>query len=377
MNRGLRNDDVPVAALVLVACLVIQTGRTGATQTGDRWLDWVAVTVPCLALFWRNRWPVPVFAAVLGLVGLGGALGVRTPGIFLVPLVALYAVARHREARTAWVAVAVTVLAGFLTGPVGPAGWTGFAVISVITVAIAVIGINQRTRQAYLTALEDQAHRLEVERDQRARLAVAAEQARIAREMHDVVAHHLTVMVALSEGAAASVPAAPDRASTVMTQVAATGRQALTEMRRIVGLIRRDAPGERTPPPGVDDLDTLIEQVRRAGMRVTVVREGRKGLWGAGAELAIHRIVQEALTNTIKHAGPGVAVEVRLSFGPESAEITVTDDGTATPDEARGEKHGLVGMAERAAAFGSRVEAGPRAGGGWRVHTRLDLGKAA
>ena len=212
MNRGLRNGDVPVAALVLVACLVIQTGRTGATETGDRWLDWVAVTVPCLVLFGRNRWPVQAFAAVFVLVGVGGLLGVRTPGIFLVPLVALYAVARHRPARYAWVAVAVTVLAGFLAGPADPAGWTGFAAVTVITVAIAVIGINQRTRQAYLTALEDQARRLEVERDQRDRLAVAAEQARIAREMHDVVAHHLTVMVALSEGAAASVPAAPARA---------------------------------------------------------------------------------------------------------------------------------------------------------------------
>ncbi|MBM2616618.1 hypothetical protein JIG36_13720 [Actinoplanes sp. LDG1-06] len=451
--------DALVAVLTAVACLVIQTGRTGATSPGTSWLDWLAAVVPCVPLLWRSRWPVAVFWGVCALIGLGGLLGARTPAIFLVPLVALFAVARNRSAVHTWSAVGFTVLAGLLGRPEDSTAWTGFAAVSVVTVAVALIGINQRTRQAYLSALEEHALRLEIERDQRARLAVADERARIAREMHDVVAHHLTVMVALSEGAAASVPAAPGRAATVMTQVSATGRQALTEMRRIVGLLREGgvlsesgaageggavsensavsnsgelheddavhedgvvsnggavsngsavselptglsrpsgpsgsggnrpaengngglggigAGADRGPQPGLGDLDALVDRVRRAGPRVTLVREGAAGAWGPAAGLTVYRIVQEALTNTLKHVGTRVGVEVRLVFGPGSAEISVVDDGGGAvarePEPAN--RHGLVGMAERAAAYGGRVEAGPRPGAGWRVHVRLEF----
>ncbi|MBL7257498.1 sensor histidine kinase [Paractinoplanes lichenicola] len=353
--------DVLVAALTLVACLVIQTGRTGATAPGTSLLDWTAVILPCVPLLWRSQWPPAVFGAVIALIGLGGALGARTPAIFLIPLVALYAVARHRPARPAWAAVTVTILAGLVTRP----GWTAFIAVSVVIVAIAVIGINQRTRQAYLTALE-------ADRDQRARLAVADERTRIAREMHDVVAHHLTVMVALSEGAAA----APQQATPVMTQVAVTGRQALAEMRRLVGVLRDD--GGRTPQPGLGQLDELIDQVRGAGLDVTLTREGQPKAWGPGAELTIFRIVQEALTNTLKHVGPGAGVQVRLAYGPDEATIDVVDDGGGRVAREPGpaDRHGLIGMAERAAAYGGRVDAGPREGAGWRVHARLRIKEA-
>jgi signal transduction histidine kinase len=358
--------DILVATLVVAACLIIQTGRTGATATGTTWLDWSAVTVPCVPLLWRSRWPLTVFWLVVALIGLGGLLGARTPAIFLVPLVAVHAVARHREARHTWTTVAVTVLAGFLNRPADAAAWTGLGVVTVVTVAIAVIGVNQRTRQRYLTALE-------ADRDQRARLAVAEERARIAREMHDVVAHHLTVMVALSEGAAAAPPQAPP----LMTQVAATGRQALAEMRRIVGVLREG--GDRAPQPGLDQLDELVEQVRQAGLRVTLTRQGPVVAWGPGAELTIFRIVQEALTNTIKHVGPGAGVQITLAYAPGEATIDVVDDGGGRVARPPGpaDRHGLIGMAERAAAYGGRVEAGPREGAGWRVRARLRLPEPA
>src|SRR5262249_49944177 len=156
------------------------------------------------------------------------------------------------------------------------------------------------------------------DRDQQAQLAVATERTRIAREMHDIVAHNLAVIVALADGAAATATTAPQRAADVMQQVSTTGRQALGEMRRPVGLLRdgkQDADAEgrvREPQPGLDDIDRLVEQIRAAGVQVALTREGVPGSWGPGAGLAVYRIVQEALTNTLKHAGPRAAAQVRL-----------------------------------------------------------------
>ncbi len=213
---------------------------------------------------------------------------------------------------------------------------------------------------------------LERERDQRAQIAVAAERARIARDMHDIVAHNLAVMVALADGAALTATAAPARAAGTMHQVAATGREALGEMRRVLGLLREDGAG-RTPQPGLDGLDALVERVRAAGVRVALTVEGVPGKWGAGAGVAVYRIVQEALTNTLKHAGPQASAHVRLRYRDGGAEVEVTDDGgqrVAAPAGAGG--HGLTGMAERTAAYGGDVRAGPRDGTpGWRVVAHL------
>jgi signal transduction histidine kinase len=244
--------------------------------------------------------------------------------------------------------------------------WVAFTAVAALIVMTALIGTGQRTRAAYLAELEDRARRLEVERDQRARLAVAEERARIAREMHDVVAHHIAVMIALSDGAAAISAARP---AEVMGQASATGRQALAEMRKMVGLLTP----HRTPQPGLDDIDELVERVRAAGVRVVLTRDGTPGDWGAGAGLAVYRILQEALTNTLKHAGPAATAEVLVRYRPEGAEITVLDDGAGRDFEAPGEndRHGLAGMRERALPYDGRVESGPRPGTGWRVHATL------
>jgi signal transduction histidine kinase len=196
--------------------------------------------------------------------------------------------------------------------------------------------------------------------------------------MHDVVAHSLAVMIALADGAARSATSTPERAADAMGKVSATGREALGEMRRLLGVLQDagDGGGGRSPQPGLDDLDALVAQVRSAGPRVTLAVAGVPGAWGPGAGLAVYRIVQEALTNTLKHAGPDAAARVRLRYAADGVEIEVTDDGGRRPRAVQppgaGHGHGLAGMAERAAAFGGVVTAEPCADGpGWRVHAQL------
>ncbi|GAA3265059.1 two-component sensor histidine kinase [Dactylosporangium vinaceum] len=372
--------DVAVAAAVAAICAIVLSGRTGATQHGGGLLDWAACVLLPAPLIWRRRAPVLVLWGTALLLVLLGPARIESPAGLFVPLAALHAVARYRPARFVWPGVAAVVLPGWLNRLDEAFPWTAFAAVTAITVAAALIGINQRTRHAYLTALEDRARRLELDRDREARLAVAEERTRIARDMHDIVAHNLAVMVALADGAAATVPADPGRAADVMRQASATGRQALDDMRRLVGLLRRGTVGPPrrspvAPQPGLDDLDALVDGVRAAGVRVALIRDGTPGPWGPGAGLVVYRIVQEALTNTLKHAGPSAAAEVRLRFDQRSAELTIVDDGAGRaagiPDAA--DRHGLTGMRERAAFYGGAVEAGPRDGAGWQVRARLSF----
>jgi signal transduction histidine kinase len=366
--------DACLAGLVAAVSVPVTLGgasapgvfEPGTGVTGAGWVWFAALHVP---LVWRRRAPVIVFWTVLTLVG-GCVLAGRVTGVFLifVPLFAVYAVARHRPPRFLWAAVGAAVVAMELGRLRDDPGRPVLIGVASLTVATALAGVVLRMRRAYL---EDRARHLEREREQRARLAVAAERARIAREVHDIVAHNLTVMVALADGAAY---AGPERAADAMGKVAETGREALSEMRRLVGLLR----DERAPQPGFDDLDRLLDQVRAAGLRLAVTHEGVPGPWGPGAGLAVYRIVQEALTNTLKHAGPRARVQIRLAYTPADADLEITDDGagrTAGPPSGGATGgHGLAGMAERAAPYGGRVEAGPVPGAGWRVRARLRFG---
>jgi signal transduction histidine kinase len=365
--------DAAVAGAVALACGIVLSGRTGATTTDVGPLDWVSVVVLPVPLIWRRRSPVVAFWAVVALLWAAGLAGVGSPAAFFVPLTALHAVARYRPPRHVWPAMVGTVLPGYANRLDGESLWAPLIAVTAVTVSTALLGMHQRTRHAYLTALEERARRLEIDRDRRARLAVAEERARIARDMHDIVAHNLAVMVALADGAAATVPADPGRAATVMRQASATGREALADMRRLVGLLRRGDGGARAPQPGFDDIDALVDGVRAAGVRVDVVRDGAPGAWGPGAGLVVYRIVQEALTNTLKHAGPKASAEVRLRYEPGGAELSIVDDGAgrAARDPASAERHGLAGMQERAEFYGGRVDAGPRPPAGWRVRARL------
>ncbi|BCY05950.1 two-component sensor histidine kinase [Actinoplanes sp. L3-i22] len=358
-----------IAALAALACGIILTGRTGATVTATGPADWVAVVLLPVPLIWRRPAPVLVFALVTGAYWATQAAGLQNPGALLVPLLALHSLARHRPARYVWVAAALTVLPGLGARE----DWVAVAAVAALIVAVALVGISQRTRAAYLVELEDRARRLEIERDQRARLAVAEERARIAREMHDVVAHHIAVMIALSDGAAATAPGDPARAAGVMGQASAVGREAMGEMRKLVGLLNdfSGTPVAHAPQPGLDDLDALIDRVRAAGLEVTLIREGTPSGGSPGAALAVYRVVQEALTNALKHAGPNATVEVTVRHQPPYTEISVTDNGTGR--DAAPDGHGLAGMRERVAPYDGHVEAGPRSGNGWRVHATLRL----
>jgi signal transduction histidine kinase len=229
--------------------------------------------------------------------------------------------------------------------------------------------------------LTDRAERLEGERDQQVALAAAAERTRIAREMHDIVAHNLTVMVTLSEAAAAAVPAAPERSAEIMRDVSAVGRGALADTRRLLGVLRQDsaqpAADALRPVPGLAQLDELVGQVRSAGLDTTLEIGGQVPDLSEAMQLTVYRLVQEALTNTLKHAGQGARATVRLRFLPGELRVDIRDNGAGnagTPP--RGSGSGLPGMRERVRAFGGDVEAGPLEPHGWQVSARLDLDAA-
>jgi signal transduction histidine kinase len=192
--------------------------------------------------------------------------------------------------------------------------------------------------------------------------------------MHDIVAHNLSVMIALADGASYALHDDPARAELAMATASRTGRQALTEMRRLLGVLRDDDGSEssRAPQPGIHELDQLVGQVRAAGLPVTLAVEGDGDALPAGAQLTVFRLVQEALTNTLKHAGPRARAQVRLRFDAAGVDVEVSDDGTGARTSVQGAHGlGLNGMRERAAVYAGTVEAGPLATGGWRVHTRL------
>jgi signal transduction histidine kinase len=232
--------------------------------------------------------------------------------------------------------------------------------------------MNMRIRRAYLASLEERAARLEAERDQQARLAAAAERARISREMHDVVAHNLTVMVALADGAAYAARTSLDRAIGAMENVSAIGRTALVEMRRLLGVLRTAGEPQLRPQPGIGQLDELLDQVQAAGLSVTLVLDGDPSTVSTEAQLTVYRLVQEALTNVLKHAGPAASASVRLGFTSSTVSLDVSDTGTGNglshPDG-----HGIAVMRERAAIYGGSLSAGPDPRGGWRVRAVLDV----
>jgi signal transduction histidine kinase len=245
------------------------------------------------------------------------------------------------------------------------------------TAAVLVAGLYVSTRRAYLAELRARATYLERDRDRDSALAAAAERARIAREMHDSVAHHLTVIVALSDGALRSVTRAPGDAVDAIRDVAGTARQALAETRRLLGVLRAGSgPELREPLPGLADLDDLLGRVRAAGLPVRYEVSGTAADLAPALQLAVFRLVQEALTNTMKHAGPDASAAVRLQLAPAEVRVDVEDDG-AGRGAAPGAGGGLTGMRERISAFGGDLDFGPRHPSGWRVTARLYLDPAA
>ncbi|MYW06902.1 sensor histidine kinase [Streptomyces sp. SID2563] len=244
----------------------------------------------------------------------------------------------------------------------------------------ALAGILVRTRKEYTEALLDRADRLERERDQQARLAAAAERTRIAREMHDIIGHNLSVITGLADGGSYAAARSPERAAQALEAIGTTSRQALAELRRLLGVLR-DQPedADRTPQPTLGDIDALLEGVRRAGLPVRLDVRGTPPVQPLtpGRQLTAYRVVQESLTNTLKHAGPSpsLAAGVTLTYRPGSLETLVTDNGTPSRDErgSAGNGQGITGMRARASLYDGTLDAGPSAEGGWQVRLRLPL----
>lgn len=343
-----------------------------------------AAAIPVLAvvvapLIVRRVFPVPVFAWLVAASIVVGLWNDRVAAGFAL-MIGLYTVASIQPRKVAFAAAGVLEL-GVIGAAIHISGtdfWYDSIFLSGLVGTALGLGLYAATRRAYLAELHDRAERLERERDQQGALAAAAERARISREMHDVVAHHLTVMVALSEGAIAATAASPERGIEVMETVSATGRRALADTRRLLGVLRQtsgvDPPKVLQPVPDLTELDVLIDRVRAAGLPTTFQVHGASSEIPAGIQLTVYRLVQEALTNTLKHGGTDAHASVRLRHLPGELRVDVVDDGAGVavpnPVSVGG---GLVGMQERVHAYGGDISAGPSRPSGWRVSARLRL----
>ncbi|MFI1421807.1 sensor histidine kinase [Streptomyces sp. NPDC020731] len=334
----------------------------------------LGLSVPLLR---RRTHPAPVLLAMTPFA-LVNAWSGATLQAALLQLVVIYHITLRLPLRNLWWAPALVLTPVVIsTARYGEGEWSqqiGSQLTSVLVVVL--IGITVRTRQNYTEALEDRARRLEIERDQQAQLAAAAERARIAREMHDIIGHNLSVITGLADGGRYAAGKSPERAAQALDAIATTSRQALGELRRLLDVLRDEGtaahPAELAPQPALTDLDRLIDGVRNAGLPVRADIEGRAAL-PPGRQLTVYRVIQEALTNTLKHAGPDAASEISIIYGDKGAvTVTVTDTGTpttTTPADGRG----LPGMRERTALYGGTLEAGPRPHPeqGWRVRLHL------
>ncbi|MFF1699484.1 sensor histidine kinase [Streptomyces sp. NPDC058257] len=331
-----------------------------------------AVTVP---LLWRRSHPLAVYALMF-LAGLANNwTGAVLQGSLTLLIVVFNIAVRLPPRALAW-AYGLTVVPLLVSRFRYPQGsWDQQIVPTLMSFAIvALLGIAVRTRQEYMASLVQRAKQLEVERDQQAQLATNAERTRIAREMHDIIGHNLSVITTLADGGSYAAAKSPERAAQALTAIGTTSRQALTELRRLLEVLREEAPeaAALAPQPALTDLDQLIAGVRAAGLPVRSTVRGRPDSLPAGRQLTVYRVVQEALTNTLKHGGPEATAHVEAVYGDDGVRVTVTDTGAGgSPHGSSG--RGLTGMRERTALYDGTLEAGPlrHPPGGWQVELHL------
>lgn len=344
----------------------------------------VLAAITAIALLFRRYRPWAVLC--IGLISMLTLVLVTGEFDFVAALFGLYAVAVYRSTRQGWIALGV--IAGFATvtgvaatvlrgnADVEPLGAPPInAVLQVIVLALVVllIAINIGNSRRYLKALIERAEQLARERDQQATIATAAERARIAREMHDIVSHSLTVMITLADGSAAQTVGSPERAADAMRQVAETGRSALADMRRMLGVLSEDDGTDAAlePQPSTNDLGSLIERFRAAGLPVRYQATGTAPA-DTGQQLTVYRIVQESLTNVLRYAPAASTVSVVIVYSGDRIAVTVEDDATVHTAGGQGAGRGLLGIQERVGLYGGTVDSGPRATGGWRVHAEFE-----
>ncbi|WP_433892145.1 sensor histidine kinase [Streptomyces sp. CA-111067] len=380
-HQWVRRWSVPLFC-VLIGIPALQNGDGGGSAGVPLLLALMAAF--CVPLLWRQQRPILVFALTSVVSAVALALDADT-GSEAARVVALLNVGR--AGRPVQLAVCLAIAVGQTatsfalsdqSQQVGLQTWVVALVQAALVAAVAAAGLVARVVNAYIRALHERAVRLEVERDQRARLAVAAERARVAREMHDILGHTLAVIVGLASGAAGLTEAKPQRGAETLRIIADSGRGALAELRRLLAVIGDDdrTAAEGTPlapQPGLSDLAPLLERVRAAGPAVTLHTEGDRSDLPPGLQLAVYRVIQEALTNTLKHAAADTSVQVTITADDTAVHLTVQDSGPSLTPRANDDGRGLVGMRERAALYGGSVTAGPDGRGGWTVTARFEI----
>lgn len=328
------------------------------------------------ALYFRRRMPRLVLALTWVSLFTFGDYGEAN---LVAQLLALYAVAVYSTGRSAWIgfgaSMALASFAAWQTDNPAEVPWIPVAIqVTIMMFAATLVGINMGNSKRYVASLLDLAAQLTRERDQQAQFSRISERSRIAAEMHDVVAHGLSVMVALADGAHAIAPKDVNRSRAAMLEVAVTGRRSMTEMRRLLGVL--DVSFELAPlapQPGIDQLADLVESFRSTGLPVILERNGREPT-NSSVQLTIFRLVQESLTNVLRYADTPTRVVVQLISTHGSAEVTVTDNGRKQPGRtAPPFGRGLIGMQERVAIYGGTFEVGAGVRDGWRVHATMTL----
>lgn len=348
--------------------VVLSAGYIAHAAHLDQWTGGVPLAVLQVApLLVRRRYPRSVLAAITGAFILQAVIYTPIPPV--APFIGVYTVAANLPRYDGLVAAAVSTAAATIA-LLALGDYNRAASDLIPLIGAWVLGDNLGTRRAYTRALEERAERLEREREVEAARARAEEQARIARELHDVIAHNVSVMVVQAAAANDVFDTRPERAREALQAIESTGRSALAELRRLLGVVRSDG-AEYAPQPGLDGLDELVAQVRAAGLAVAVSVEGAPRPLPAGIDLSAYRVVQEALTNTLKHAHASHA-DVALRYGEDTLDVEVRDDGTGNGNGG-GSGSGLIGMRERVVAFGGSLATGPRTGGGFAVSARFPL----
>jgi signal transduction histidine kinase len=366
--------DVTLAALVGI--LVIGSAIAGGVPIGRTVEGALFGVAAALPLLFRRRWPFAVLAATL-LV----ALVANVDGAFALPvLIALYTIGSRRTWEATIAAVAAIVATSVLFGLLGGANFRSGDLIGVTLMAsiAAGFGLYVGSKRSGMAALRERAERLQRERELLAERAVAEERVRLAQELHDVVAHNVSLIVVQAQALGATVP--DPRVVEATDGIADLGRRAMTEMHRTLKLLRAADGGaaEREPQPGLGDLDALLDRARAAGVPIDLAVEGEPRPLEQSVDLSAFRIVQEALTNVVKHADRA-RTTVMLGYRPDALELTITDSGNGAPAPAgpASAGHGLIGMRERAALFGGTLNAGPREGHGFEVRASLPYGGGA
>jgi signal transduction histidine kinase len=368
--RVLRAHPDATAALFFLAAHLLERPLSPESQ-GSIAANVVCALLLTVPLIWLRSAPVPVALVLVGGAVLNQEIATNTDEMFTTILTLIYlgyALARHQDGRDRWVALGVLSLALTVSEGAFGSGDVGFVLF--VLAGGAIGGTLVRNRAALTRQLAERTHELEALRERRARDAVLDERRRIARDLHDVVAHTVSVMVVQAGGARRQVDRDPRRALAALDQVQATGEETLVELQRLFGLLH---PGERAS--GLADVPALVERVRAAGLDVRLDVSGTLGELSAAADLAAYRLVQEALTNTIKHAGPASA-RIEIRWDDRAVDVRVSDTGWGVDGpQGDGSRRGLVGMRERMEHFGGEVQAGPLETGGYEVRARLPLAR--